>query len=64
VPIELGRLTNLVGTPEAIASRVRGYREVGISTLLAKLDGDYQLQLATLERLIAIVEAATHSTSG
>lgn len=58
VPLDLGRLTNLIGTPEAIAERVRRYRELGITTLLAKLDGDYRHQLATLERLIGIVDSA------
>ncbi|MCW2654554.1 MAG: hypothetical protein QOE41_2195 [Mycobacterium sp.] len=58
VPIDLGRLTNLVGTPEAIVERVRGYREAGITTLLAKLEGDHADQLATLERLITIVSAS------
>jgi alkanesulfonate monooxygenase SsuD/methylene tetrahydromethanopterin reductase-like flavin-dependent oxidoreductase (luciferase family) len=55
VPVDLGRLTNLVGTPSAIAERVRRCREAGITTLLAKLDGEYPHQLATLERLVAIV---------
>jgi alkanesulfonate monooxygenase SsuD/methylene tetrahydromethanopterin reductase-like flavin-dependent oxidoreductase (luciferase family) len=64
VPIDLGRLTNLVDTPEAITERVRRYRAAGITTLLAKLDGDYHDQLATLARLVGIVDAATPSTSG
>ncbi len=55
VPIDLGRLTNLVGTQEGIAERVRKYRTAGITTLLAKLEGGYPDQLATLERLIGIV---------
>ncbi|MBJ7336933.1 LLM class flavin-dependent oxidoreductase [Mycolicibacterium sp.] len=55
VPLDLGRLTNLLGTDDAIADRVASYREAGITTLLAKLDGDYGLQLTALERLIAIV---------
>jgi F420-dependent oxidoreductase-like protein len=55
VPIDLGRLTNLLGTDDAIADRVSRYREAGITTLLAKLDGAYGAQLAALERLIAIV---------
>ncbi len=55
VPIDLGRLTNLVGTQEGIAERVRKYRAAGITTLLAKLEGDYPDQLATLERLLNIV---------
>ncbi len=55
MPIDLGRLTNLVGTHDGIAERVRKYRAAGITTLLAKLEGDYPDQLATLERLIGIV---------
>jgi F420-dependent oxidoreductase-like protein len=57
VPIDLGRLTNLLGTDEAVGERVERYRGAGITTLLAKLDGDYGHQLAALERLVAIVEA-------
>jgi alkanesulfonate monooxygenase SsuD/methylene tetrahydromethanopterin reductase-like flavin-dependent oxidoreductase (luciferase family) len=57
VPIDLGRLTNLVGTPDGIAERVGTYRDVGITTLLAKLEGDYPSQLATLERLLEITAA-------
>jgi hypothetical protein len=30
------------------------YRDAGITTLLAKLEGDYADQLATLERLVGI----------
>ena len=55
VPLELGRLTNLLGTDEQLGERVERYRAAGITTLLAKLDGDYRGQLAVLERLIAIV---------
>ncbi len=55
VPLDLGRLTNLVGTPDSIAERVSKYRAAGITTLLAKLEGGYPEQLATLERLIGIV---------
>lgn len=55
VPIDLGRLTNLLGTDEAIADRVERHRQAGITTLLAKLDGDYAHQLSTLERLLGIV---------
>lgn len=55
VPLDLGRLTNLLGTDDEIAERVGRYRRAGITTLLAKLDGDYGAQLTTLERLLAIV---------
>jgi F420-dependent oxidoreductase-like protein len=58
VPLDLGRLTNLLGTPDAIADRVSRYRAAGITTLLAKLEGDPEGQLATLQRLVAIAEAA------
>jgi F420-dependent oxidoreductase-like protein len=57
VPLDLGRLTNLLGTPDAIADRVNRYRAAGITTLLAKLEGDYEPQLATLQRLVAIADA-------
>ena len=55
MPIDLGRLTNLVGTQTGIAERLERYRAVGITTLLTKLEGDYERQLATLERLLALV---------
>jgi alkanesulfonate monooxygenase SsuD/methylene tetrahydromethanopterin reductase-like flavin-dependent oxidoreductase (luciferase family) len=58
VPLDLGRLTNLLGTEDIIAERVSHYRAVGITTLLAKLEGDHEEQLATLQRLVAIAEAA------
>jgi F420-dependent oxidoreductase-like protein len=58
VPLDLGRLTNLLGTPDIIAERVGRYRAAGITTLLAKLEGDYEQQLTTLQRLVAIAETA------
>jgi len=58
VPLDLGRLTNLLGTSEAIADRVSRYRAQGITTLLAKLDGDPEQQLTTLQQLVAIAEKA------
>jgi F420-dependent oxidoreductase-like protein len=56
VPLDLGRLTNLLGTPDTIADRVDRYRAAGITTLLAKLEGDHEQQLATLRQLVAIAE--------
>jgi len=55
VPMDLGRLTNLVGTPDGIAERVLKYRAAGVTSLLTKLEGDYPHQLATLERLLDII---------
>ncbi len=40
VPVELGARTNLIGTPAMITERLRLYRDAGITTLQAKLDGD------------------------
>jgi F420-dependent oxidoreductase-like protein len=56
VPLDLGRLTNLLGTEDAIAERVSRYRAAGITTLLAKLEGPLDQQLTTLQRLVAIAE--------
>ena len=58
VPLDLGRLTNLLGAEDIIAERVSRYRAAGITTLLAKLEGDHEQQLATLQRLVAITRAA------
>jgi F420-dependent oxidoreductase-like protein len=58
VPLDLGRLTNLLGTPDALRERVPVYRAAGITTLLAKLEGDHADQLSTLERLLGIVASA------
>jgi F420-dependent oxidoreductase-like protein len=58
VPLDLGRLTNLLGTEDIIADRVSRYRAAGITTLLAKLEGDLDQQLAALQRLVAIADKA------
>lgn len=64
VPMDLGRLTNLVGTRHHIAERVASYRAVGITTLLTKLEGEYRDQLATLERLLDVVGVGTGAVPG
>lgn len=55
VPLELGTLTNLVGTRDQIAERVAKYRAAGITTLLAKTSGPWDEQLAALQVLLDIV---------
>jgi F420-dependent oxidoreductase-like protein len=55
VPAELGRATNLLGTPAMVTDRLRLYRDAGINTLQAKLDGDYASRLDTLTQLIDLV---------
>lgn len=56
VPIELGQLTNLLGTPEMIADRVRLHCDAGVTTLLAKLDGTLDERLANLAELLEVVD--------
>jgi F420-dependent oxidoreductase-like protein len=55
VPLELGRKTNLVGTPAAVRERLRLYRAAGITTFEAKLAGDRTRQLDTLGQLVELV---------
>lgn len=57
VPIEIGLGTNLIGTDDLIRQRLRLYRDAGISTLRAGLDGDggRTSQLDALARLLDLV---------
>ncbi|MGH9059355.1 MAG: LLM class flavin-dependent oxidoreductase, partial [Acidimicrobiales bacterium] len=54
VPVDLGRRTNLLGTPEMVRERLKLYRAVGIGTIQAKLSGSMDRQLATLATLIDV----------
>jgi hypothetical protein len=56
VPVELGFKTNLLGPPAVVKERLRLYRDAGITTLQAKLDGDRERRLATLAELIDLVQ--------
>lgn len=55
VPADIGRLTNLLGTEELVAERVRAYAAAGVTTLLAKLSGSLEGRLATLATLLDVV---------
>jgi F420-dependent oxidoreductase-like protein len=55
VPVELGFKTNLLGPPATVKERIRRYRDAGITTLQAKLDGDRGERLDTLAQLIDVV---------
>ena len=61
VPLDFGAKTNLIGTPEMIADRLRLYRDAGITTLEAKLEGDRTTRLDTLAQLIDLVAADNHA---
>jgi alkanesulfonate monooxygenase SsuD/methylene tetrahydromethanopterin reductase-like flavin-dependent oxidoreductase (luciferase family) len=55
VPLELGFKTNLLGPPSTVKERLRLYRDIGITTLQAKLDGTRSHRLDTLAQLIDLV---------
>jgi F420-dependent oxidoreductase-like protein len=56
VPMELGLKTNLLGTPEMIAERLRVYRDAGITTIRAGLRGrSLEERLVTLAKLMDVV---------
>jgi F420-dependent oxidoreductase-like protein len=55
VPRDIGLKTNLLGTPAMVKDRLRLYRQAGITTLQAKLDGDLDHKLDTLAQLIDLV---------
>jgi hypothetical protein len=56
VPIELGFATNLLGPPATVKERIGRYRDAGITTFQAKLDGDRRHRLDTLAQLIDLVD--------
>lgn len=60
VPIELGQRTNLLGTAAMIVERLRLYRDAGITTLQAKLDGDRTHRLDTVAQLVELVQDVTN----
>src|SRR5437588_2573569 len=55
VPVELGFKTNLLGPPSLVQERLRLYRDVGVTTLQAKLSGSPSERLDTLGQLIDLV---------
>jgi F420-dependent oxidoreductase-like protein len=55
VPAEIGRATNLLGTPAMVTERLRLYRDAGVTTVAAKLAGDAASRLDTLAQLIDLV---------
>jgi F420-dependent oxidoreductase-like protein len=64
VPLAIGSQTNLLGPADVIATRLRDYRDAGISTLQAKLTGDATTRLDTLAQLIDLVTDMNAEVSG
>jgi len=64
VPVDLGAKTNLVGTTAMIRQRLRLYRDAGVTTMQAKLDGDRSERLATLAQLIDLAAEVSAEASG
>lgn len=54
VPLDLGAKTNLLGTADMVRDRLRVYRDAGITTVQAKLQGDREQQLDTLAQLVEL----------
>ena len=73
VPTAIGFGTNLIGDDATVADRLRLYRDAGITTLRAQLQGNVttnlERQLADLDRLMALVdqvnaESPAHQRTG
>lgn len=62
VPVDIGFKTNLLGPPATVKDRLRLYRDAGISSLQAKLDGSRQHRLDTLAQLIDLVREVNRET--
>jgi F420-dependent oxidoreductase-like protein len=64
VPTAIGMGTNLLGTPAMIRDRLRLYRDAGVTTLRAQLQGDpathLDRQLADLAQLLELVADINH----
>ena len=67
VPTAIGLGTNLIGTDDLVRDRLRLYRDAGITTLRANLQGgpDVELdrQLGDLERLLDLVDQVNDETA-
>jgi F420-dependent oxidoreductase-like protein len=64
VPMELGLKTNLLGTPDMIAERLRVYRGAGITTIRAGLRGrTLDERLVTLAKLMDVVSGVNAEAS-
>ncbi|MCY3919310.1 MAG: F420-dependent methylene-tetrahydromethanopterin reductase, partial [Chloroflexi bacterium] len=56
VPVELALKINCLGDDLAVRDRLRVYRDAGVTTFRAGVDGDIDERVETLGRLMALVE--------
>ena len=61
VPPSSGARPTCSGTPAMVAERLRLYRDAGITTLQAKLDGEHAARLDTLAQLIELVREVSRA---
>ncbi len=54
VPLELGRRTNLLGTPATVAGRLAAYRDAGVTTLRVSVAGSLDERLSALSTLMEL----------
>jgi F420-dependent oxidoreductase-like protein len=64
VPREIGRGTNLLGTPAMVRDRIRLHRDAGVTTLSAKLDGPLRARLDALAQLLDLVGEVNREPAG
>jgi alkanesulfonate monooxygenase SsuD/methylene tetrahydromethanopterin reductase-like flavin-dependent oxidoreductase (luciferase family) len=62
VPFDIGFKTNLLGPPDVLRERIRHYRDVGITTLQAKVSGPDRLD--TVAQLVDLVREVDHQRPG
>ena len=61
MPIDIGRKTNLLGTPDMIKERLRLYRDCGVTTLRCGLPKERDLD--TLAQLLDLVREVNEEPS-
>ena len=65
VPIAIGLGTNLIGTDDLVRDRLRLYRDCGVTTLRAGLQGDdLETNLSDLARLLDLVRDVNDEERG
>lgn len=63
VPVELGNLTNIIGTADHVQARVQAYLGAGITSLLAKVTGTHEERIRKLDVLVRAVRSVSGQPS-